>query len=111
MILAAVPVRTTAEHPLRLHSWTLRFYDAATIFQPAPEAADAHLREVLASAAADAGASEVQDVADLTKQGELAQPLPVLVVGELPAKRAAKPTARRVLTSRCGRCASCLHML
>eukprot|EP00887_Chlorella_sp_A99_P001561 scaffold8.g1561.t1 len=63
-----VPVRTTAEHPLRLHSWALRFYDAATMFQPAPEAADSHLREVLAAAAADASSSEVLDVAELTEQ-------------------------------------------
>ena len=58
----AVPVRTPAEHPLRLHSWRLRFYSADTMFQPAPEAADAYLREVLSAAASDAASSEVPDV-------------------------------------------------
>ncbi|KAL4458148.1 hypothetical protein ABPG75_013013 [Micractinium tetrahymenae] len=61
-----VPVRTPAEHPLRLHSWRLRFYASDTMFQPAPEAADAYLRdEVLGAAAAEAATSEVADVQEL----------------------------------------------
>lgn len=62
----AVPVRTPAEHPLRLHSWRLRFYTSDTMFQPAPEAADTYLRdEVLGAAAAEAASSEVPDVQEL----------------------------------------------
>lgn len=62
----AVPVRTPAEHPLRLHSWRLRFYTSDTMFQPAPEAADAYLRdEVLGAAATEAAVSEVPDVQEL----------------------------------------------
>lgn len=63
--LRAVPVRTPAEHPLRLHSWRLRFYAAQTMFQPSPEAADAHLRGVVSSAAADCGSSEVLELDEL----------------------------------------------
>ena len=63
----AVPVRTPAEHPLRLHSWRLRFYTAATMFQPTPEAADTHLQGVLAEAAADAAASEVPELPELLR--------------------------------------------
>lgn len=57
-----MPVRTPAEHPLRLHSWRLRFYSANTMFQPAPEAADAYLRDVLSAAASEAASSEVPDL-------------------------------------------------
>lgn len=60
-----MPVRTPAEHPLRLHSWRLRFYAAATMFQPSPEAADAHLRGVLADAAGGEGLAEVPELQDL----------------------------------------------
>lgn len=62
----AVPVRTPAEHPLRLHSWRLRFYAASTMFQPAPEDADAHLQGVLSAAAEAAGGAEgPPDLAEL----------------------------------------------
>ena len=57
-----MPVRTPAEHPLRLHSWRLRFYSADTMFQPAPEAADAYLREALSAAASEVASREVPDL-------------------------------------------------
>ncbi|PRW18320.1 trafficking particle complex subunit 8 [Chlorella sorokiniana] len=60
-----VPVRTPAEHPLRLHSWRLRFYAAATMFQPSPEAADAHLRAVLAAAAGEEATADPPDLQEL----------------------------------------------
>lgn len=63
--LVAVPVRTPAEHPLRLHSWRLRFYAASTMFQPSPEAADAHLRNVLAAAAGDEATADPPDLQEL----------------------------------------------
>lgn len=61
----AVPVRTPAEHPLRLHSWRLRFHTTGALFQPTPEDADAHLAGVLAAAAEGAGTSEVPDLQEL----------------------------------------------
>ncbi|KAL4852692.1 Trafficking protein particle complex subunit 8 [Chlorella vulgaris] len=60
-----VPVRTPAEHPLRLHSWRLRFYTAETMFQPAPEAADEYLRGVLSAAASEVAGSDVPDLQGL----------------------------------------------
>lgn len=74
--LPAVPVRTPAEHPLRLHSWRLRFYAAATMFQPSAEAADAHLRGVLAAAAGDEAAADPPDMQEL---------LAAAAAGEAPA--------------------------
>lgn len=76
-----MPVRTPAEHPLRLHSWRLRFYGAATMFQPSPEAADAHLRAVLAGAAGDEAAADPPDLQELLEAaaaGEAAALLPLL---------------------------------
>lgn len=61
-----MPVRTPAEHPLRLHSWRLRFYTSDTMFQPPPEAADAYLRDtVLGAAAAGVATSEVPEMQEL----------------------------------------------
>jgi hypothetical protein len=80
---SAVPVRTPAEHPLRLHSWRLRFYTAETMFQPAPEAADEYLRGVLSAAASEVAGSDVPDLQGLLdcaggqagRQARLCQPL------------------------------------
>ena len=58
-------MRTPAEHPLRLHSWRIRFYAAATMFQPPPEAADACLREVLSRAAGVASQASAGEVPTL----------------------------------------------
>jgi trafficking protein particle complex subunit 8 len=44
---AAVPIRTPAEQPIRLHTWQLRFYSAESMIQIPPESADAHLRQLL----------------------------------------------------------------
>ena len=73
---AAVPVRTAGEHPLRLHSWTLRFYSCSTMFQPEQAAAEAHLAEVVTAAAA-AAAAAVGDEA--TPDPEAAPTLQTLV--------------------------------
>lgn len=59
---AAVPVRTAGEHPLRLHSWTLRFFSCSTMFQPGQAAAEAHLAEVITAAAAAAGDEAAPDL-------------------------------------------------
>lgn len=60
-----MPVRTPAEHPLRLHSWRLRFYSAETMFQPAPEVADAYLRGVLSAAAGEDASVDVPELQEL----------------------------------------------
>lgn len=44
---AAVPVRTPAEQPIRLYSWTIRFFDSDDMVQPSFEAADQHLASFL----------------------------------------------------------------
>ena len=54
---------------MRLHSWTLRFYNASTMFQPSQGAADAHLQRVLSEAAAGAGGEEVPTMQQLMSSG------------------------------------------
>jgi hypothetical protein len=65
LALFAVPVRTPAELPLRLHSLHLRFYSLDTMFQPAVEAADAHLRAVVSEVAREVRQDEAIDLPSL----------------------------------------------
>lgn len=64
-----VPVRTAAEHPVRLHSWHLRMYASQHMFQPRPAVADAHLREVLTRAAGTEATAAVPDIQALISTG------------------------------------------
>jgi len=60
----AVPVRTPAEQPIRLYSWTLRFFDSEDMIQPSAEAADAHLASLL-KGEANAAAATIPDLQEL----------------------------------------------
>ncbi|KAL6771414.1 TRS85 [Auxenochlorella protothecoides x Auxenochlorella symbiontica] len=71
-----VPIRTAAEHPVRLHSWRLRFYAPQHMFQPSPAAADAHLRGVLSAAAAAGVMSPVPDLDTLIHAGSVSEAAP-----------------------------------
>ena len=64
-----MPVRTAAEHPVRLHSWHLRMYASQHMFQPRPAVADAHLREVLTRAAGTDATAAVPDIQALISTG------------------------------------------
>jgi hypothetical protein len=50
----AVPVRTVADHPFRLHDWNLRFYASSTMHQPSSQGAEERLRLAVSEAVAAA---------------------------------------------------------
>eukprot|EP00873_Tetraselmis_striata_P038913 jgi/Tetstr1/459177/TSEL_004623.t1 len=60
-----VPVRTVGEHSYRLHEFKLRLHEATSMFQPSPEAAEAHLTHTLHSAAERHRSDEACDMASI----------------------------------------------